>query len=1208
MTESDSATREPSSPSPPETARRARRRGWRWALIALATGIVLVAQLALSVPWALQSWLPRWVKQHTGRELVVGRASFNPFTLELKLGDVKLADGERVLARFDGLEVRGAWSSLAHLAWTTQRIALIRPQVFAQIDRSGSLDWQRFIAALPHGSDAPSDTLPRVVLNDVKVTEGAFHLRDERADAGADRLTLSPLSFAIERLSTLPRDRGEYTLDATLDDKTRVHWQGRVGLNPIESSGQLRIGRLPLSRLAKLLAHPLPFNIDGTANLQAGYSAVFGTDVAALGIGDGALDIDAPALSQGADVVQMRALHVAPLSASWAKTRVEGHDQHLLAVLPLSVKLTAIEARAAAQKGKSPLATIAEVATVQPITVVVAERRVVVPALRVAGAQMMLERAANGSVVLPFAASAAAAVPSPVAATEPTASGVTTSKDVPPPWRLSLGEVATDDARVGLLDASFASAQRADFKLGAALAVEVELADVPRVAVTGQRLAASDLSVRDATASTPWLAAREVRAVPFKLAWPAPTIELPKLDIIAPQIALSLDRDGLDVQRRLQPAVQEAGARESARTAHAGRAPTLAMSGIALSEGRIALTDATLQVPLTHTIDALSVTAGRATWPPAKPLDVTARATLAHGGEVGVKWRHDLARGRGEGDIDGEQLKLAPYSPYLARSTRLALAAGVAAVHGRVMLETANPMPSMRFAGNAAVRDVRIDDRASSKPFAQWAELSSQNLSFDWSRGGARAALADLLLDAPRGEIIIGEDGTLNLTQIGNEGAVSKQAPLPVDAPSSNLDVRIDRMQVSGGDIHYADLSLRPQFGTRVSDLSGLIVGIASDGAARAEVALEGKVDEYGLARLSGTVAPMAAAQYTDLKASFRNLDMASLTPYSGKFAGRRIDGGKLSLELEYKVVDRRLKGENQIVIDNLRLGGRVESKDATSLPLDLAVALLADGNGVIELGLPVQGSLDDPQFSFGQLVWKAITNVLGKIVSAPFRALGALLGGNGENFEAVQFEPGEARLLPPEREKIARLGQALVKRPRLKLTIEGRFDRERDREALADNIVKLDIGKRAGLKPPSANEPLIISFTDSRVQEALDELAAGAGEAATALRAQYLPAAGNALGSLLQGARERFTAKGRSDAAEARGKYYPALFRLLRDRQSVPELAFTTLATLRAEAIRNTLAAVNQFDINRVAVAAPQPVKTSERDRVASTFALAVP
>jgi len=351
-------------------------------------------------------------------------------------------------------------------------------------------------------------------------------------------------------------------------------------------------------------------------------------------------------------------------------------------------------------------------------------------------------------------------------------------------------------------------------------------------------------------------------------------------------------------------------------------------------------------------------------------------------------------------------------------------------------------------------------------------------------------------------------------------------------------------------------------------------------------------------------VAPASAAQYTDLKASFRNLEMRNLTPYSGKFAGRKIESGKLSLELEYKVLDRKLKGENQIVIDNLKLGERVESKDATSLPLDLAIALLSDSKGVIDLGLPVQGSLDDPQFSMGGLVWKAITNLLTKIVTAPFRAL---LGGSGEEFEAVLFEPGEARLLPPEREKLAKLATALEKRPQLKLAIEGRFDRERDREALADNILKLEVSKRAGMKPPGANEPLVISFTDSKVQAALDELAASAGDDAAKLRAQYLPPAGNALTGLLQGARERLTEKGRNEAADARGKYYPELFRLLRGKQQVPDIAYATLAGFRAEAIRNTLTAVNKFDAARVSVAAPQPVKSSQPDRVATTLALSV-
>ncbi len=196
---------------------------------------------------------------------------------------------------------------------------------------------------------------------------------------------------------------------------------------------------------------------------------------------------------------------------------------------------------------------------------------------------------------------------------------------------------------------------------------------------------------------------------------------------------------------------------------------------------------------------------------------------------------------------------------------------------------------------------------------------------------------------------------------------------------------------------------------------------------------------------------------------------------------------------------------------------------------------------------------------------------------------------------------------MPPEREKLAKLAKALEQRPQLKLAIEGRFDKERDREALADNIVKLEVSKRAGMKPPGANEPLIISFTDTKVQAALDELAAAAGDDAVKLRAQYLPPAGNAVTGLLQNAREKLTEKGRNEATEARAKYYPELFKLLRAKQQVPDIAYATLAGFRAEAIRNTLTAVNKFDPARVSVTAPQPVKSSKAEQVATTLALSV-
>ncbi|WP_156864306.1 DUF748 domain-containing protein [Casimicrobium huifangae] len=1251
---SSSSTASASAP-PPLQPRRNWHRLRLIALIALAVVGLLLGQLAVTVPHLLQSVAPAWIKDKTGRVLHVGQASFNPFTLHLAVSEVSLKDGGATLASLHELELRGAWSSLFNVAWTVDKLSLTKPEINARIGKDGSIDWQRFVDAFPKSDGPPSSTVPRVLLRNVTVDQGSVRLIDEREAAGRDRLTLTPLSFSIEKLSTLPRDRGDYSLEATLNDQTRVHWQGRVGLNPIESSGELTVSNLPLARAAAMAGAKLPVTLDGVATLRANYSAAFGTDFAAAGIGGGVLEVSGLRASQGEDVAEMKTLRITPLSASWAKTRIDGREQQLVAVLPLQVSAGGLQTTVGGRK--EPLLAIGQIATTAPVNVDLAARRIDIPQLRIDELRAALERRRDGTLALPFSAAgttnaagtatvASTANAAGVAAiTPPTLSvpsALAPASPAAPPWRITLGELVTDAARIGLLDESFAVPQRAALTLNATLGATAELSTPVALRLSGKRLTLNDLTLRDSKADSavpPWLGVKEIRAAAFDTALTGPKIELPRIEIIAPLLALARDGSGVDVARRFAPATPEAGV--AATTAPpTAPAPTAALStaisiaGVALSGGRVTVTDSALAKPVSHMLDGIAVNTDRIELNGAagsKPLTATARATLQSGGTLQAKARYDLRQQQGEVDLGIERAALAAFSPYLSNSTRLSLDTGEASLGGKLALNSAATASktgeSLRFAGKASIRELKLTDQSTQQMFAQWAELSSQDLKLTTGAGGTRVELADLLLDQPRGDIVIGEDGSLNLTQIGKVGAPAtpattalSSAPAAVAGPAAPATtassapgdaaptkVKIDRVQVTGGDVHFADLSLRPQFGTRVSDLSGLIVGISSEASSRAEVSLEGKVDEFGLARLSGTVAPASAAQYTDLKASFRNLEMRNLTPYSGKFAGRKIESGKLSLELEYKVLERKLKGENQIVIDNLKLGERVESKDATSLPLDLAIALLSDSKGVIDLGLPVQGSLDDPQFSMGGLVWKAITNLLTKIVTAPFRALGALLGGSGEEFEAVLFEPGEARLLPPEREKLAKLATALEKRPQLKLAIEGRFDRERDREALADNILKLEVSKRAGMKPPGANEPLVISFTDSKVQAALDELAASAGDDAAKLRAQYLPPAGNALTGLLQGARERLTEKGRSEAADARGKYYPELFRLLRGKQQVPDIAYATLAGFRAEAIRNTLTAVNKFDAARVSVAAPQPAKTSQPDRVATTLALSV-
>ncbi len=1193
------------------------RKALRIALVVLVLAGVFLGACALIVPYVIKTTAPNWLKEKTGRTLVVRDAAFNPFTLRLRIDDAALSDAGKPLARFNALEIKGSWASLTELAWTAESIALTQPEISARIAADGSLDWVRFLDSLPKDPkppEPPRDKVPRILLHTISVSNAAVRLTDERAGASEKRLELTPLTFKLDKLSTLPRDRGDYALEATLNDQTRVQWKGRIGLNPIESSGDIVVTNLPLMRVQSIASLQLPVAIGGTANLRTNYSAAAGTDFVALGIGDGVLEVNDLRATQGKDDASIKSIKLSPLSASWARTKADGRDQEVFALLPLTAVLQGLSVKSEAQP--EPLLSVAQVTTVKPVAVDLNARTVDAPQIAIVGLRGSVSRDRSGRLLLPFAG---------LSASKPTAesaaqAAVTSPTPIEKGWRINFAEVATDKANLALRDRSVAMPQTIAAKLDLTLGATVTTADKQGVIVSSKRMSLSEITLRDEAATTAWLTAKEIRALPFEIDVLGSKIDLPRIDVVAPVINLALDKEGMDVARKFVPAIAISATPATAAQPSATNAtPKISVAGIAVNGGRVSLVDSTLPIALMHVIDAIRINADRIEVDGSRPLSVTANATLASGGALQTKLKFDQKRKEGEVEFTLEKVMLAAFSPYLNRNTKLKLGKGEAAVAGRAKFSAAaNADETLRFDGNLAIRELELIDETTQTPFAQWSELSSKDVKVSMGKNGLDIALADLLLDQPRGKLIIAENSTINLAQIGKTDASgaplsttqsaepAQAAPVPTDNEKTTR-VKVDRLQVTGGDVEFADLSLRPQFGTRISDLSGLIVGLSTEPSSRAEVSLEGKVDEFGLARVSGNLSPLGATEYTDIKAIFRNVEMKNLTPYSGKFAGRRIESGKLSLDLEYKIDQRKLKGENKVVVDNLVLGERIESKDATNLPLDLAIALLRDSSGMIELGLPVQGSLDDPQFSFGGLVWKVIVNVLTKIVTAPFRALGALLGGSGEEFEAVNFEPGEARLLPPEREKLAKLAKALEQRPQLKLAVEGRFDKERDREALADNIVKLEVSKRAGMKPPGANEPLIISFTDAKVQAALDELAAAAGDDATKLRAQYLPPASNAVMGALQNARERLSEKGRTEAADARAKYYPELFKLLRAKQAVPDTVYATLATFRAEAIKTTLTAVNKFDAARVSVAAPQPVKASKPDQVATTLALSV-
>ena len=269
----------------------------------------------------------------------------------------------------------------------------------------------------------------------------------------------------------------------------------------------------------------------------------------------------------------------------------------------------------------------------------------------------------------------------------------------------------------------------------------------------------------------------------------------------------------------------------------------------------------------------------------------------------------------------------------------------------------------------------------------------------------------------------------------------------------------------------FADYSIKPSFATGIVDLEGTITGLSSQPSSRAKVQLAGKVDRYAPVDIAGEVNLLAAAKYSDIALNFRNMELTTFNPYSGKFAGYNISKGKLSTELRYRVEDRKLDAQHHIVVDNLEFGDKTDSKDAAPIPIKLAVALLKDRQGVIDLQVPVGGSLDDPKFRLGPIIWKALLGLLTKIVTAPFAALGALFGG-GDELAYVDFQPGSAELRAGQAEQLAKLAQALVERPQLRLDVPVTLLASEDSKAIALAALYARVPPLADASDDAASRP----------------------------------------------------------------------------------------------------------------------------------------
>jgi hypothetical protein len=496
--------------------------------------------------------------------------------------------------------------------------------------------------------------------------------------------------------------------------------------------------------------------------------------------------------------------------------------------------------------------------------------------------------------------------------------------------------------------------------------------------------------------------------------------------------------------------------------------------------------------------------------------------------------------------------------------------------------------------GGAALDDLLLNESASGERLLSWRSFAAEGVTF--SLAPDRLHVTEARLIEPGAKIVVFKDRSLNLAKVlETQPATAPAAPVASVAaapgpearkpgaasaaePAAPFDVSVDRVRVENGVVDFADLALVLPFAAKVEEFQGTATGISSDPASGAALKLEGRVGEFGLARVDGTLKPFQPKAFTDIGVVFRNVEMLPLSPYTATFAGRRIASGRLALDLRYKIENSQLAGDNKVAMEKFTLGERVDAPGALNLPYDLAIALLTDADGRIDIAVPVTGNVDDPQFSYGHLIWQAIATVIKNIVTAPFRALAALLGGSAENLESIAFDAGRATMQPPEREKLKRVADALGKRPQLRLVVEGQVS-EADLAALREREVANAIAMKLGRKPAAGALPEPVNPLDAKTQRALEVLFAerNTGEALS----KFVADTEKARGKPVQRVNPALAFVGRASADVA---FYEALLKRLNETARIPDTAAGQLADARARAVAEYLVQSLSIPAARVA------------------------
>jgi hypothetical protein len=1017
--------------------------------------LILFGVAAWQVPKVLGDVLTQDVSKMIGRDVSVGKITFNPFTLTVRARDLAVAQpGSQVpLLTLAELDASAAWSSLFWFAPVVDRLTLREPNIAIvreDVTRFNFSDIQQRVAELaaakPEEPAKPDEGLPRFSLNNMVIENGSITLDDK---VTGRKQVLDELGVGVPFISTFG-----YATD--IDVQPRLHL--RINGSPFDLTGVARpfdvvpsstlrvaFDGLQLEKWADVWPMPLPFKLE-SALLDSNLQVVFEQPK------------DAPPKIRVVGDLGLRRLDLRDAAgeglAAWSALTVSRLELEPIArrayVGEVGLWAPQIHVRRYANEHlnwQDVVAGLKQLGGVEPAATPVADKL-----RKASGLKPAAEAAEQGAPAAAAQAEAPAAAP---AEGTPAAGPASASEPAPAPaappdeWKIALDAFNLHEGEVYVTDA----VSKLDYVM-TGLAATVEGVALPQVEGEPINL----WLTMDNSTDGGWLRAKGplvLKPLSLELGVRLGNVALaplaPAVRSAAP-IALLDGRLGASAQVHVR---ERDGAVDASATA--------VQADLTQFKAR----DESLKPALDIALQSLRLTADRLAMGPGQSNFTLAAAGIQGNGKLDLKGVFTPQPLTVQTSVDLSELNVASFAPYAASSLNATVRAITLGAKGNAEFAAAAGSAPMKagWKGGVEITGVDLQDRVNNDDFLNWKRLgfSGMDISVAGDKIGAR--LGDIALEDFYGRVLLNAQGRLNVMDLvaapGQAGGSITQdtqtpgrraappAPVPAKGGDGAMpDISVNSVTLNRGRMTFTDRFVKPNYVAELSSIEGSITAVSSTNPQPAKVKVTGRVYTTAPLSISGIVQPFAKYLSLDLKASAKGVDLPRFNTYSAKYVGYPIKRGKLSVDLEYKIKDRALQATNHVVLNQLTFGDKTNSPDATKLPVLLAVALLKDARGNIDINLPISGSLDDPEFSVGGIVVRVLMNLVVKAVTSPFSLLASAFGG-GEELSYVEFAPGSAVLTEDSLQRIDTLTKALTDRPGLKMDISGRADPKTDMEGL---------------------------------------------------------------------------------------------------------------------------------------------------------------